>query len=83
MAVARSTAGWTVTGASATLASAVNFATCGSGTGATITYFGVGTASTGAGTLLYAGPITPNIVIPASTTGVTPQLTTSTTITEA
>lgn len=42
-------------------------------------YFAVGTAATGTGVLLYAGPITPTVTI---SSGVTPQLTTATAITE-
>lgn len=42
-------------------------------------YFAIGTAATGAGVLLYAGPITPTVTI---NSGVTPQLTTATSIAE-
>ena len=45
----------------------------------TVTHFSVGTASSGAGKILYSGTVTPNIV---TGNGVTPQLTTSTQITE-
>ena len=77
--VARSASGWTISGNQATLASAVSFPACtgGSATGA---YLGIGTASSGAGNLLYAGPISPSIAI---SNGVTPQITTSTAITES
>lgn len=78
-AVARTSGGWTVTGNSVSPASAVAFPTCTSDT-ATITHFGVGTSSTGAGHLLYFGAISPSISV---STGVTPQLTTSSTITES
>lgn len=57
--VVRSSGGFTVSGASPTLASntsAVNFPQCGL-TGATLTHFGVGLASTGSGTLIGSGPI--------------------------
>ena len=84
VAVNRSAAVWTVTGATATLTAAVSFPTTTvTGTGVTATYFAIGALSSGAGAILYTGPITPNIVIPATTAGVIPQLTTSTTITEA
>ena len=84
VAVNRSSAVWTVTGATATLTAAVSFpTTTTTGTGVTATYFSIGALTSGAGTILYTGPITPNIVIPATTAGVIPQLTTSTTITEA
>ena len=77
--VARTSSGFTVSGASCTLAATVNFPKCTGGT-ATATHFGIGTDSSGAGHLLYAGPITPNIAI---SNQVTPELTTGTTITEA
>lgn len=78
-AVARSSAGWTVSGSSATLTAAISFPQA-TGGSETETWFAVGTASSGTGKILYRGPITPSIVV---TTGVTPQLTTGTTITEA
>ena len=79
VAVARTTGGWTVTGNSVSPAGAISFPACTGGT-ATITNFGVGTAATGAGVLLYSGTVTPNISV---ATGVTPQLTSATTVTEA
>lgn len=83
VAVARTSGGWTVTGSSVSPTAAINFpTTSASGTGCTATHFGVGSLDSGAGTLFYAGPITPNIVIPATTAGVVPQLTTSSAITE-
>ena len=45
----------------------------------TATHFGVGTASSGVGKLLYKGTVTPNISV---SSGVTPELSTSTAITE-
>lgn len=78
VAVARSGAGFTVTGNSVSPAAAVTFP-AGTGGSGTATHFGVGTDSSGAGTLLYSGTITPNIVCGS---GVTPQLSTSTAITE-
>lgn len=56
VAVARSGAGWTVSANSVSNAAAVAFAACGL-TGATITHFGIGTDPTGAGLLLYSGPL--------------------------
>ena len=76
--VARSSAGWTVTGNSVSPTAAITFPTCTGGT-ATVTHFAVGTASTGAGKVLYYGTVTPNISV---SNGVTPQLTTSSTISE-
>jgi hypothetical protein len=76
-AVARSGSGFTVSGSSVVLAANVDFPAATGGT-ETATHFGVGTASSGAGKLLFKGAITPNISI---STGVTPRLTTSTQIT--
>ena len=79
--VARSGAGWTVTANSVSPAAAITFP-AGTGGSGTATHFGIGTALTvaaGAGTLIYSGTVSPNIVCG---NGVTPQLTTSTAITE-
>jgi hypothetical protein len=78
VAVARSGGGWTVAGNSVSPASAINFPAC-TGGSETATHFGVGLGASGATVLLYSGTITPNIVI---SSGVTPQLTTATAITE-
>lgn len=77
-AVARSSAGFTVSTNSVVLAAAVNFPAA-TGGSETITHFAVGTAVSGTGKILYKGTVTPNIAV---STGVTPQLTTGTTITE-
>ena len=86
VAVARTAGGWTVSGtspASVSPVAPITFPTTNAtGTGCTATYFGIGTDSTGATTLLYAGAITPSIVIPATTAGIIPQLTTASTVTE-
>lgn len=76
--VARTSGGFTVTANSVSPVAAVTFPACTGGT-ATITHFGVGVASSGATKLLYSGTVTPNIAV---STGVTPQLTTATAITE-
>jgi len=78
VAVARSGAGWTVTGNSVSPAATISFP-AGTGGSGTATYFGIGTDSSGAGTLLYKGAISPSIVCGS---GITPQLTTATAITE-
>lgn len=78
VAVARSGSGWTVTGNSVSPAATISFP-AGTGGSGTATYFGVGTDSSGAGTLLYKGAISPSIVCGS---GITPQLTTATAITE-
>lgn len=72
------TDGFTVTGSSVSPAAAVTFP-AGTGGSGTATHFGVGTAASGAGKLLYSGAISPNIVCGD---GVTPELTTATAITE-
>jgi len=79
VAVARTTAGWVVTGASASPAANVIFPSP-TGTPTQIaTFLGVGSASSGAGTLFYAGPVSPTITI---TAGLPPTLTTATTVGE-
>lgn len=80
-AVARSGAGWTVSGNSVSNAAEVAFPACTGGT-ASPTYFGVGvTSGTGAGKLLYSGALTGSP--PSISTGITPRfLTGQITITE-
>lgn len=78
VAVARSGAGFTVSGNSVSPAAAVTFPEATSGT-ETITHFGIGTGSSGTGYLMYKGTVTPNISV---VTGVTPILTTATAVTE-
>jgi hypothetical protein len=78
IAVARTSSGWTVTNNSVSPAALISFPAATGGSN-TITYFAVGTASTGAGKILYAGTVTPNIIV---SSGVTPQLTTASAITE-
>ena len=78
VAVARTSGGWTVTANSVSPVANIDFPTCTGGT-ATITHFGVGTSSSGAGVLYYKGTVTPNISV---SSGVTPRLTTASTITE-
>lgn len=78
VAVARTSGGWTVTNNSVSPAANIDFP-AGTGGSGTATHFGVGTAASGAGKLLYSGTVTPNIVCG---NGVTPRLTTATAITE-
>jgi hypothetical protein len=78
VAVARSGSGWTVTNNSVSPAAEISFPAATGGT-ETATHWGVGTASSGAGKLLYSGTVSPNISI---SSGVTPKLTTSTAVTE-
>ncbi len=78
VAVARTSGGWTVTGGSVSPVSTISFPAA-TGGSETITYIGIGTASSGTGKLLYWGSISPTIAV---ANGVTPQLTTATTISE-
>jgi hypothetical protein len=78
--VARTTGGWTVTGASVSPVANIVFPSPTGAATQTATNWAVGTASTGAGTILYTGPISPTIAI---TVGLPPTLTTATTVTEA
>lgn len=77
-AVARTSGGFTVSGNTATLTANIDF-TAATGGSETVTYFAVGTAASGTGKILYSGTVTPNIAV---SSGVTPRLTTGTTITE-
>lgn len=79
VAVARTSGGWTVTSASVSPVATISFPAA-TGGSETETYFNVGTASSSTGKVLYFGTITPNIAV---SSGVTPQLTTSSTITES
>lgn len=78
VAVARTSGGWTVTGNSVSPAADISFPAATGGTN-TITHFAVGTASSGTGKVLYKGAVSPNISV---SSGVTPKLTTATTIQE-
>lgn len=79
VAVTRNTSGWTVTANAVSPVATISFPACTGGTN-TITNFSVGVASSGASKILYTGTVTPNISVAS---GVTPQLTTATTITES
>lgn len=67
VAVARSGAGWTVSGNSASNAALISFP-AGGGTGATITHFGIVSTASGAGELYFSG--TCSLVV---SSGITPQ----------
>lgn len=77
--VARSSAGFTVSGASVTLTSNVDFPEMTGGTGGTVTYFSVVKEVSGASVILYSGAVSPSIVVAS---GVTPRLKAATSITE-
>jgi hypothetical protein len=68
VAVARSGAGWTVASNNASNTAAVNWPAATGGTN-TITHFGIGTASSGAGVLLFSGALSASRSV---TSGVTP-----------
>jgi hypothetical protein len=69
VAVARSGAGWTVTANAVTNAALIQFPQCSSGS-ATLTHFAVGTASSGAGKILYKGSLSSNLAV---SSGIQPQ----------
>lgn len=69
IAVARSGSGWTVTTNSVTNAALAQFAQCGV-TGATITHVAIGTDSSGAGNVLYAGALSSSLAV---ANGIQPQ----------
>lgn len=62
VAVARSAAGWTVSGNNGSNAAAVTFPTCTGGSN-TITHFGIGTDSSGAGNLLFKGALDASLAV--------------------
>jgi len=72
VAVARSGAGWTISGANASNAAAITFPAASSGSN-TITHFGVGSDSSGAGNLFFKGVLGSSRVI---STGITPSFAT-------
>lgn len=76
--VARTSGGWTVTANPATLASTISWPAMTAGAGGTVTFIGLGRASTGAGELALFGAVSPTISV---VVGVTPQLTSATTVT--
>lgn len=78
VAVARTSGGWTVTNNSVSPTANIDFPAATGGTN-TITYWSVGTALTGTGKILYSGTVSPSISV---SSGVTPRLTTASTITE-
>lgn len=80
VAVARTTSGWTAASAESTSpVAAINFP-AGTGGSGTATFWSIGTLTSGAGVILYSGAISPSIVCGS---GVTPSLTTASTVTES
>lgn len=78
VAVVRTSSGWAVSTNTASPVANIDFPACTGGTN-TITHASIGTLSSGAGKILYSGAVTPNIAV---SSGVTPRLTTASTITE-
>ena len=75
--VARTSGGWTVTANSVSPVADIDFTTSTGGSN-TITHFSIG-GDAAADEMIYYGTVTPNIVV---TSGVTPRLTTASTIVE-
>lgn len=68
VAVARSGAGWTISGANVSNAAAVNFPAATGGSN-TITHFGIGSDSSGAGNLFFKGALAASLAV---SSGITP-----------
>jgi hypothetical protein len=80
VAVSRSgSTGWTITGSSISPTAAITFGQMTAGTGGTVTHAAIGAATSGTGKILYMGTVTPNITV---NNGVTPSLTTASTVVE-
>lgn len=75
--VLRTSGGWTVTANSVSPVAAINFP-AGTGGSGTASFFSTGKSGGGASPILWSGTVTPNIV---TGSGVTPSLSTATTIT--
>lgn len=77
--VPRSSAGFTVSGSTVTLAANVDFGKMTAGTGGTVTHFAVVKEVSGASVIEYSGAVSPTILV---ANGVIPRLETGTNITE-
>ena len=69
VAVARTSGGWTISGNAVTNAALVQFPQC-TGGSETATYFGIGTASSSTGVLLYKGALSASLAV---SSGIQPQ----------
>lgn len=76
--VNRNSGGWTVTANSVSPVANIDFPAC-TGSTSTITHATIGATGGGATKIFYSGTVTPNISV---STGVTPRLTTASTVTE-
>lgn len=79
VAVARTAGGWVVTGNSVSPVANIEFGEMTAGTPNTATHASIGTAASGAGTILYRGALTPPV---AYNVGVIPRVRSTSTITE-
>jgi len=79
IAVNRNSGGWVVTGNVVSPAADITFGIMTAGAGGTVTHAAVGTAISGTGKILYKGTLTPNIAV---LVGVTPKISSGSTITE-
>ncbi len=77
--VARTSGGWVVTGNSVSPAANIEFGEMTAGTPGTATHASIGTAASGAGTILYRGALSPSV---AFNVGVIPRIRSTSTITE-
>jgi len=77
--VARTAGGWVVTGNSVSPANNIEFGEMTAGTPGTATHASIGTAASGAGTILYRGALSPSV---AFNVGVIPRIRSTSTITE-
>lgn len=68
VAVVRTSSGWSISGQTIQNVGAINFPACTGGSN-TITFFAIGTASSGAGVLLYSGALTASLSV---SNGITP-----------
>lgn len=69
VAVARTSGGWTISGNAVTNAALIQFPQC-TGSSETATHFGIGTASSSTGVLLYKGSLSASLAI---SSGIQPQ----------
>lgn len=76
--VTRTTGGWTVTNNTVQPVATITFPSATGGTN-TVTHFAIGAAATSTGKILYKGSLSPSIVV---SSGVTPQLTSATYVSE-
>lgn len=68
IAVTRDTDGWTVSGDTATNAAEISFGQCSASPGSNLTHVGIGTSSSGTGTLLLSAALSSSITMQVGTT---------------